>query len=103
MVDEMKLKRLQMDISYAMSVCLRSGLKVYPVVTGRNFKIEIDDNGNLTRYNKEVNSKELNKAMSETYKYFAAKLITEQDANSTRQKAKTMEAGKKTIPTRNRQ
>lgn len=55
----METKQLQLDISKAMSICLKHNIKVYPVVSGHMFKIEVDDNGNLTRYNKEISGKEI--------------------------------------------
>lgn len=71
---------MQLDISRAMSICLRHGLKVYPTVSGKKFKVEVDDNGDITRYNKELLGKELNNALSKTYKYHA-KLIMLSDAS----------------------
>lgn len=80
----MQYKKLQLDISKAISICIKHGLKVYPVRNGKTFKIEVDDNGKLIRYTKEVHQKELNKALSATYKYFAVMFIKQkEDANST--------------------
>ncbi len=62
---------MQLDISKAMSICLRHGVKVYPKVSGRRFKVEVDNKGEIIRYDKEVIGKELNKALSATYKHFA--------------------------------
>jgi len=77
-------KQLQLDISKAMGICIKHGLKVYPVANGRNFKIEVDDNGKLIRYDKEVPTKEINKALSATYKHFAVIYLKQkEDANST--------------------
>lgn len=36
-------KRLHIDINKAMSICLRNGVKVMPVVDGRGFVIHVDD------------------------------------------------------------
>ena len=80
------LKELHIDISKAMSICIKHGLKVYPVPSGRMFKIEVDNNGTLKRYDKEVASKAINKALSNTYKHFAVQFIKQQqDANSTKE------------------
>ena len=77
-------KKLQIDISKAMSICLRNGVKVYPVISDNKFKVEVNNKGNIVRYNKEVVTKELNKALSTTYKYFAVQILKQQtDANST--------------------
>jgi len=87
----MNTKELHIDISKAMSICIKHGLKVYPVVSGRKFKIEVDNNGNLKRYDKEVDSKELNKALSNTYKHFAVQFIKQkEDANSTEENQKKL-------------
>lgn len=71
----MNNKILQIDISKAISICLRRGIKVYPVVSDKKFKIEVNDNGKLKRYNKEVAVRELNKALSNTYKHFAVLIL----------------------------
>ena len=77
-------KVLQLDISKAISICLRKGIKVYPVVSNKKFKIEVNDNGKLKRYNKEVVASELNKALSNTYKHYAVIILKDkEDASST--------------------
>ena len=79
-------KKLQLDISKAMSICIKNGLKVYPVAVGRRFKIEVDNNGTIKRYDKEINAHKINKALSATYKYFAIMFLKQkQDANSTKE------------------
>ena len=75
----METKKMQIDISKAMSICLRNGVKVYPKVSGRKFKVEVDNKGEIIRYDKEVIGKELNKALSNTYKHFAKIILN--DAN----------------------
>tara|TARA_R110002167_G_scaffold190638_1_gene392938 strand:+ start:11670 stop:11903 length:234 start_codon:yes stop_codon:yes gene_type:complete len=71
----MQDKILKIDISKAMSICLRDGVRVYPIVSGRLFKIEVDNKGELKRYAKEVVAAELNKALATTYKHFAVEII----------------------------
>ena len=75
----MQTKKLQMDISKAMSICLRHGVTVYPVVSGRMFKIEVNDNNKLKRYTKEIGPKEISKAQSDTYKYHAIKILNDKN------------------------
>ena len=88
----MKTKPFQIDISKAMSICIRAGIKVYPVPSGRRFKVEVDDNGELIRYNKELSDKDLNVALSKTYKHYAVLLINKKKhANITKENKKTLE------------
>ena len=68
-----------MDISKAMSICLRNGVTVYPVISGRMFKIEVNDNNKLNRYSKEIGQKEISKAQSDTYKYHAIKILNDKN------------------------
>ena len=78
--------KLHLDISKAISICIKNGLKVYPVAAGKRFKIEVDNNGVIKRYDKEINVKRINKAISATYKHFAIIYLKQkQDANSTKE------------------
>jgi len=87
----MKTKAVQIDISHAMGICIKNGIKVYPVPSGRNFKVEVDNNGVPTRYAKEVRQSEINKAVSDTYKYFAIKLINDRNnASKSTKKEQTL-------------
>jgi hypothetical protein len=65
-----------MSINEAMSTCFKNGITVYPVICGKNHKIEYSLNGlSQTRYKKILkNPKELNLAMQKTYIYFGEKL-----------------------------
>jgi hypothetical protein len=77
--------KLHLDISKAISICISNGVRVYPVVSGRKYKIEVDNNGVVDRYDKEISSNYLNKALSATYKHFAIMFIKEKkDANTTK-------------------
>lgn len=80
-------KKLQLDISKAMSICLKHGIKVYPVLNRvKKFVIEVDDNGSITTYEKEVTGSEINVAQSKTYKYYAERIINKKvNANSTKE------------------
>lgn len=77
--------KFDIAISKAAHICLRNGIKVYPVIVGRDFKIEVDNNGEILRYNKKVNSKNLNSAISKTVKYYALNIIKQnKNANNTK-------------------
>jgi len=63
------------SIDIAMGLCVRNGIKVYPIVSGKSFKIQVDDNGKLITYPKEIKQADVSSAQSKTYKYFAAKIV----------------------------
>lgn len=77
----MNTQPIKVSISHAMSLCINNGIKVYPVPKGFKFVVEVDDNNKIVRYEKEVTPRDVAKACSDTYKYYAKKIIKEkQDA-----------------------
>lgn len=64
-----------MEINKAMSLCLKNGIKVYPVqINRKKIFIESDKNGKVTRYKKVLdNIKDINKAIESTYIFLAEK------------------------------
>lgn len=81
----MKTKELHIDINKAMSVCIRNGVKVYPVPVGRMFAIEVDKgSGNLKRYDSLVSGKEVAAAVRKTYIAYSKLILkNKEDANTT--------------------
>ena len=62
-----------------MSICIRKGVKVYPVPVGRLFAIEVDKGlGELKRYANLVGSKEVAAAQRKTYIAWAKLILKEQ-------------------------
>lgn len=63
----MAVKELHIDINKAMSICIRNGIKVYPVPIGRLFAVEVDKgSGEIKRYDSLVSSKEVAAAVRKT-------------------------------------
>ena len=64
-----------MRIDEAIHICHKNGIKVYPVHDKyhRRF-IEADINGKKKRFNKPITEKQINKALEDTYQYYAEKL-----------------------------
>jgi len=80
---KLNIKQLKIDINHAMSICIRNGLKVYPVPIGSRFAIEVDK-GSATpkRYDVLVSSKEVHTAVRKTYIAYAKLILKqEEDAN----------------------
>ena len=78
------VKNLQLDINKAMSICVRHGVKVYPVPVGKLFLIEVDKgNGKIKRYNDSlVSSKNVATAQRKTYIAYAKQILKQrEDAN----------------------
>jgi|TARA_R110000737_G_C14434205_1_gene460198 hypothetical protein len=81
----MIVKELHIDINKAMSVCIRNGVKVYPVPVGRMFAVEVDKgDSNPKRYDALVSSKEVAAAVRKTYIAWSKVILKkEKDAEST--------------------
>jgi len=80
----MAVKELHIDINTAMSLCLRNGVKVYPVISGRKFKIQVDNNNKLKTYDAVVDSSKVANAMHKTYVAWAKLILkNKENANST--------------------
>ncbi|OCK44358.1 hypothetical protein BA195_06690 [Tenacibaculum soleae] len=77
-----KIIEKQIDINSAMSTCIRSGVKVYPVPVGRLFAIEVEKHdGSKKRYDELVTSKDVARAQRKTYIAYARLILkTKQDA-----------------------
>lgn len=75
-----KLKALKLSsssvptISKEMSLCLRNGIKVYPVNVKSKWFIEVNNNNKITRFEKEVLKNEISLSMAKTYIYYYEKL-----------------------------
>ena len=74
-----KVVEIYIDINSAMSTCLRNGVKVYPVIKGRKFSIEVDYNGRKICGIKEFGHNNIANGVSKTYKYYARKILQQQD------------------------
>lgn len=67
---------------------ISSGIKVYPIsrqVASQTFKhyIQVDNNGKITTYNKEVPQRELNDAIAKTIIHLYNQLIESKDEKNT--------------------
>ena len=81
------IKELHIDINTAMSICIRNGVKVYPVPVGRMFAVEVDKGAaDVKRYDQLVSGKLVAAACRKTYIAWAKVILKQQqeqqDANS---------------------
>ena len=86
----MTMKALKIDINTAMSICIRNGVKVFPIPSGKKFKIQVDKNGTLITYDKEIDGKLVANAMNKTYKYWGLKILN--NAKQTKEESKSMDS-----------
>lgn len=79
------VKEIQLDINKAMSICIRNGVKVYPVPVGRLFAIEVDKGiGKPKRYANLVSSKDVSASQRKTYIAWAKQILkNKEDADIT--------------------
>ena len=71
-----KVKEVNLDINTAMSICIRKGVKVYPVSVGRMFAIEVDKgSGSVKRYDSLVSAKEVAASQRKTYIAWAKEIL----------------------------
>lgn len=58
-----------------MSLCLKNGIKVYPICKHGKWKIQSEFNGRKKTFDKVLSGhKEVNEAMKKTYEYYYSKL-----------------------------
>lgn len=65
-----------MEVSRAMSICIKNGIKIYPVSDKLYFYVEYrkNDDKPITSKIRHLKPKEINEALVETYIYYAEKL-----------------------------
>ncbi len=69
------------DVSGFNYILIKNGIKVYPVGYSGKFKIEVDNNGKITTFNKLITQGEVNEAINKTIKYYYDKLKDKQNGN----------------------
>lgn len=58
-----------------MSACFKNGIKVYPVRKNGSWRVQSQFNGRKKTFDKDLKTtKELNEALTKTYKYYYNKL-----------------------------
>ena len=63
------------DVSGKNYVLRKNGITTYPIVVGYGkWKIEVNNNGNITTYKKIISSKEIDEAINKTIRYYYDKL-----------------------------
>lgn len=63
-----------MEISDAISICIRKGVKVYPIIESGFFLVEISRGKTVKKGTIKHTTKTINKAIEQTYIYYAEKL-----------------------------
>ena len=63
-----------MDINLAMQKCHKNHVEIYPIFKDYKWYIESRINGRVKRFEKPVQTKEVNESVSKTYLHFADKL-----------------------------
>lgn len=53
----------------------KNNIKIYPVKTGIKWFIEVDINGKITRFKKEIKEHEINDSVHSTIKFYYNKII----------------------------
>jgi hypothetical protein len=76
----MKVREVHVDINKAMSVCIRNGVKVYPVPVGSMFAIEVEKGAAVPkRYDRLVSSREVAAAVRKTYIAYSIVILKERE------------------------
>ncbi len=73
-----------MEINKYLRICLKNGIKCYPIKDSKSglFRIEVNNKGKITTFKKTLkNSKEVNTAVTSTYGFYAKKIL---EANGTK-------------------
>ena len=76
----MMKKEIHIDINKAMSICIRAGVKVYPVPVGRLFAVEVQKNEEKPkRYEALVAAKEVAAAVRKTYIAWSKSILKQKE------------------------
>lgn len=78
----MGYKLRDIDINKAIAICTRNGVRVESVPNGKKFFVKVFDNGDEKIYDTPVYSHRINAALSKTWRYYAAKIINETNAET---------------------
>lgn len=62
-----------MTISQAMSICFKNNTKVYPVISGIYFNVQVNLNGKIKTFDSKLTTKNVNDALTKTYFFYAEK------------------------------
>lgn len=54
---------------------VKNGFKIYPVKIGKNWFVESDNNGSITRFQKALKESEVNSAVEATVKFYSDKIV----------------------------
>jgi len=68
------MKKQIPDSNNAAHLCIKNGIKVYPVYINYKWFIEVNINGRIKTFDKSITQDEINYAMSSTYIFYAEKL-----------------------------
>ena len=68
------MKKQVPDSSQAAHLCIKNGIKVYPVYINYKWYIHANINGFIKEFDKPIHQDEINYAMSSTYIFYANKL-----------------------------
>lgn len=72
----MKLKNsktksnLSIDVSKESHFIYHCGIKVYPIAKGKNWYIQVDNNGKIKTFEKAISQSEVNEAIAKTIKFY---------------------------------
>lgn len=62
------------DVSTKNYILIKNGIKVYPINSNGKFKIEVENNGKITTFNKIIGQSEVNGAINKTISHYYQKL-----------------------------
>lgn len=76
----METKEIKLSVSMATSICLKQGIRVYPVCVGSLYKIEVEfSDGKKKLYDKLVSAKEMHSAWRKTWIAYAMKILKDKE------------------------
>jgi hypothetical protein len=76
----METKEIKLSVTKASSICMKQGVRVYPVCVGSRYKIEVEfKDGKKKLYDKLVSEKEMHSAWRKTWIAYATKILKDQE------------------------
>jgi hypothetical protein len=99
----MGLELRDIDINKAIAICRRNGVRVESVVDGKKFYVKVIDNDDERVYDKPVYSDRIHAALNKTWRYWAAKILNKQNAETIKENDPILATEKKDARENSRQ
>lgn len=72
---------LSIDVNKESYFIFHCGIKVYPIAKGKNWFIQVDNNGKIKTFEKAITQSEVNDAIAKTIKFYYQQIKSKENEN----------------------